>query len=91
MSLPSCAVQYPSCGACCGDTEFDGDGFYCDDCGLDYGNGDDGTEATFRDEEQSPCGEPCDNHWHGKDQLDLTCTPCELPKGHTSMHWTDCK
>lgn len=91
MSLPVCAVQYPSCGACGGETEHDGDSFYCDDCQLDYGNGDDGNEAQFRDEEILPCGKPCDNTWHGPKHFDLECTPCRLPATHTDMCWTDCK
>jgi hypothetical protein len=91
MSLPSCTIQYPACGACGDDTDHDGDGFYCDDCGLDYGDGDESSPATFRDEEQPPCGKPCDNGWHKPEALDLICSPCELPKDHNSMCWTDCK
>ena len=91
MSLPSCAVQYPSCGACGIDTSHDGDSFYCEDCDLDYGNGDDGNEASFRDEEQPPCAKPCDNTWHRSKHFDLACEPCKLPEGHRSMCWTDCK
>ncbi|MGY2747251.1 hypothetical protein ACVWZ8_004368 [Arthrobacter sp. UYCu723] len=89
MSLPRCCIQTPACGACGDDTAHDGDSFYCDDCGLDYGNGDESDPAVFRDEELPPCGEACDNNWHIK--FGLTCTPCELPAGHTSDHWTDCK
>ena len=61
-NLPLCSWQYPSCGACGGETSHDGDAFYCDDCGLDYGKGADGTEATYRDEGRSPCGAPCSGH-----------------------------
>lgn len=91
MSLPKCAVQHPACGACGDDTEHDGDSFYCDGCDLDYGNGDDGNEAQFRDEELPECGKPCDNGWHDAEHLDLECTPCKLPAGHRNWHWTDCQ
>ena len=91
MSLPVCAVEYPSCGACGSNTSHDGDTFYCDECDLDYGDGDDGHEAQFRDEEQKPCGKPCDNTWHAPEHLNLICTPCKLPATHTSFCWTDCK
>lgn len=93
--LPTCTIQSPACGACGLETHHDGDSFYCDDCGLDYGNGDESGPATFRDEEAQPCGEPCDNFWHKDDNLGkgwtFACTPCPLPKGHTSDHWTNCK
>ena len=91
MSLPSCAVQYQACGACGADTAHDGDSFYCEDCDLDYGNGDDGNVATFRDEEAKTCSSPCDNYWHSKVELDMICTPCQLPAGHRGWHWTDCR
>lgn len=91
VSLPACAVQYPSCGACGCDTRHDGDSFYCEECDLDYGNGDDGNVATFRDEEQKPCGKPCDNSWHGPEHFDFACTPCQLPATHSGWCWTDCK
>ncbi|MDQ5860683.1 MAG: hypothetical protein M3536_00270 [Actinomycetota bacterium] len=91
MSLPACSVEYPSCGACGDNTSHDGDTFYCEDCDLDYGNGNDGNEATFRDEEEKTCGKPCDNTWHAPEQLNLICTPCKLPATHRSFCWTDCK
>jgi hypothetical protein len=90
MSLPSCRVHNPSCGTCGSETRFDGDYFLCDDCGLNYGDGKDFTEPEFI-EEVSACGAECSNFWHGPDQLNLTCGPCELPKGHASDCWTDCK
>lgn len=92
--LPSCSIQYPSCGACGCHTDYDGDTFYCDDCRLDYGRGEDGETATYRDEEAGPCGTPCDNEWHGPDKIrggwTYLCQPCALPAGHTSDHWTNC-
>lgn len=95
MSLPTCSVQYPSCGACHGETQYDGDSFYCEDCCLDYGDGEDSTEATFRDEEAEPCGNPCDNYFHGPHEIcegkGYDCRPCALPDGHTSPHWTNCE
>lgn len=90
--LPSCSIQYPSCGACGCETTHDGDSFYCDDCDLDYGQGQDGEQATFRDEDDKPCGEPCDNCWHGpKAGYTYECAPCALPTGHLSTHWTPCE
>jgi len=87
--LPCCSIEFPSCGACGGSTSHDGDSFYCEDCGLDYGSGDDGEEATFRDEEEPACGKACDNSWHPT--LGLSCEPCKLPASHKSDCWTDCK
>lgn len=86
--LPSCIIQYPACGACGSDTEHDGDSFYCDDCGLDFGP-DDSEPATFRDEEQPACGKECRNNWHKV--YELTCEECKLPEGHKSDCWTGCK
>lgn len=92
--LPACSIQYPSCGACGQDTDHDGDTFYCNDCGLDYGNGEDQTEAEFRDEDAEPCAQACDNYWHGADKIregwTYDCLPCPLPAGHTSDHWNPC-
>ena len=88
--LPHCESQYPACGACGDETCHDGGTFYCDECGLDYGDGEDGTVATYRDETAPPCDEPCTNDWHGSRDLGpYECIPCALPKGHTSRHWTD--
>ena len=87
--LPGCIVQYPACGCCGSDTEHDGDSFYCDDCGLDFGRGDESEPAEFRDEEEQACGKACDNSWHPS--LGLTCGPCLLPASHTSDCWTGCK
>jgi hypothetical protein len=90
VSLPTCKVQNPACGACGMDTDFDGDSFACYDCGLNYFEGDDYTEAEFL-EEVSACGVECSNGWHKTPSFDLACEPCKLPKGHKSMCWTDCK
>ncbi|WPM94312.1 hypothetical protein VB1_CDS0063 [Arthrobacter phage Marchesin] len=91
MSLPSCSVQHPACGACGDETSSDGESFYCDDCGLDYGDGSD-TQAEFRDEDAEVCGEPCSNSWHARIFAEpMICSPCELPEGHKSDHWTDCR
>ena len=92
--LPSCSVQYPSCGACGGDTSHDGDSFYCPDCDLDYGDGEDGTTATYRNDDEA-CGAPCDNTWHAPNAIEagtsFKCAPCSLPTGHSSFHWTPCE
>lgn len=95
MSLPVCSIQYPTCGACGGETEWDCDGICCKPCGLYYGKGEDQTEAEFLDETDEPCGKPCDNYWHGDEKITskyrYECTACKLPEGHTSDHWSDCK
>ena len=90
MQLPSCTVQSPACGACGMETDHDGNSFYCDDCGLDYGDGDERIPATYREEDALACGNPCDNYWHGAHGF-KECRPCTLPKGHISMHWTPCQ
>ena len=89
MTLPTCTVQYPSCGACGGDTDYDGDSFYCEGCQLDYGDGEDGTVATFLDEGTPACGKPCTNEWH-RTVTPRDCRPCQLPNTHTGHHWTGC-
>ena len=88
MRLPRCEVQHPACGACWSETDFDGDIFACYLCGLNYGDGEDNTEAEFL-EDVTACGVECSNGWHKT--LGLACEPCKLPKGHESMCWTDCK
>lgn len=94
MSLPVCSVQHPSCGACGGETRWD-EYFFCEDCGLNYGDGEDQTEAEFSDEEATACENPCENHWHGPHKIrqgwTYSCRPCALPAGHASDHWTDCQ
>lgn len=87
--LPFCTVQHPMCGACEMDTDHDGESFYCEDCGLDYGDGDDYTPATFRDADRDPCGKACANPWHKS--FGMLCETCKLPQGHASMCWTNCK
>lgn len=87
--LPTVTVIHPLCGACQNSTQHDGESFWCDVCGLDYGDGTRDTPATFRDEDEAPCGVACGNQWHnGPDPHD--CTPCQLPAGHMSVHWTAC-
>jgi len=94
MSLPSCSYNYPSCGSCYGDLRYEDTSFYCEECQLDYGDGDDETQATFIDPEAKPCGKPCSNYWHGDHKLGkgygYECGKCELPEGHTSECWTQC-
>jgi hypothetical protein len=87
--LPGCIVQYPACGCCGADTRNDGDGFYCEECGLSFGDGREDVPGEFLDEEEQACGKPCDNSWHPT--LGLTCGPCKLPASHTSGCWTGCK
>lgn len=91
--LPDAEVRHPACGCCGGDTDFDGDVFWCEPCGLDFDRAT--MEAAFRDAEAETCGNPCENGWHEPDRLRpgsrFTCTPCQLPAGHTSLHWTACE
>lgn len=93
--LPYCTIQNPACGACGGETSHDGDSFYCEPCGLDYGDGGSETRATYRDEGVEPCGHPCGNYWHGRDLSavgwSFRCEPCALPATHEEGgHWHDC-
>ena len=92
VTLPTCSVRYPTCGACGCETDHDGDTYYCDLCGFDYGDGADDTTATYRAPDADPCGEPCSNSWHGSRDLGpYDCTPCQLPAGHKAAHWTACR
>ncbi|QGZ16954.1 hypothetical protein SEA_LITTLETOKYO_62 [Arthrobacter phage LittleTokyo] len=86
--LPGYCIEYPTCGACGGATEHDGDSFYCDDCGLTFGR-DESDPAEFRDEDAEVCGKACDNSWHPT--LGLVCYPCMLPALHRSDCWTGCE
>ena len=64
VKLPSCRTQAPECGACRGETFYDGSDFICDECGLFYGDGFDGTTAVYIDTGTPPCCAPCSNAWH---------------------------
>lgn len=92
-ALPEASVQNPACGACHGETHFDGDNFYCEDCQLSFDCDD--LSASFLDPEAEPCGYGCDNLWHDdhkiKQGVGFDCGICKLPTGHTSMHWTGCQ
>lgn len=94
-NLPVCRVQNPTCGACGGETEWDDDGLACFDCGLDYGDGSDYTEATFLDEDAKSCAVLCTNYWHEPHRIvrgkGYECRPCALPEGHKSDHWSECE
>lgn len=93
--LPCAVPQNPACGSCGGETvSYDGDGIQCEDCQLCFDpNGD--FAAAFLDPAAQPCGAACDNYWHGdhkiKQGMGFDCTPCKLPLGHKSFHWTGCK
>lgn len=90
--LPSCSFQYPTCGACGAETEWDEAGLSCFICDLSYGDGEDGTTATFRDEGAEPCGKPCTNPWHTDNGVShYECQPCTLPDTHKDDCWTPCK
>lgn len=91
--LPDAQPQHPACGVCQGETCFDGDQFYCEDCQLSFTA--DNLTASFLDDRAKPCGEPCVNAWHGDNKirqgLGFDCGTCRLPTGHMSMHWTGCQ
>ena len=93
VKLPSCRTQAPECGACRGETFYDGSDFICDECGLFYGDGFDGTTAVYINPDRPPCGAPCSNTWHRSRDLShyYDCTPCQLPAGHKAAHWTACR
>ena len=79
--MPSCVATNPECGSCNNETVHDGDSFYCDDCGLDYGDGEDETVATYRDDDASMCGKFTEYFDNGR------YAPCALPEGHRGAHW----
>lgn len=92
--LPEATHQEPACGACGADTRVvDSDWYECEDCCLYFDS--DTLAASFADPDVEMCGEPCDNSWHGDNKirqgLGFDCNPCQLPAGHTSMHWTGCQ
>lgn len=91
--LPDGEHQPPACGACCGDTRFDGDDFVCDDCQLVFTP--DSLQASFLDPDAQTCGAKCDNYWHGDNEIQVgmgyRCGTCALPAGHESLHWTGCQ
>lgn len=92
--LPACKVHYPSCGACGEETRHDDGMFFCEGCCLNYGAGEDWTEAEFLEPEDRPCAAPCTNYWHGFGKIEAgagyNCKPCPLPAPHTSGHWHPC-
>ncbi|MBN7567095.1 hypothetical protein ACM0AZ_25015 [Mycobacteroides abscessus subsp. massiliense] len=93
IGLPAASVQNPACGACVGETTYGGDKFICEDCQLGFSRDD--FAASSLDPDAEPCGAPCDNFWHGdhkiKQGYGYDCSPCKLPTGHTSLHWTGCE
>lgn len=93
--LPVCSVHLPTCGACGRETRYDDDVIYCEDCCLNYSDGEDQTEAEFMDPGNEPCAVACDNHWHGFGRITegggYDCKPCPLPWPHTSDHWHPCQ
>lgn len=88
--LPPAEPANPRCGVCGDETDHDGDGLYCEECGLDY---DDTLAADYRDDEAEPCGQPCTNTWHGDQvwQIPYDCATCALPTDHISDHWAPCR
>ena len=92
--LPDAVQQNPACGACGNETRWHrGGDWCCEDCQLYFRAGD--LSAAFLDPDSEPCGNPCDNSWHGdhniKPGLGFDCSPCKLPAGHISLHWTGCQ
>jgi hypothetical protein len=92
-ALPDAEAQYPRCGACGRETDYDGDNFCCYDCGLGFDTDD--MTAFYLDPDLDACGHPCDNTWHRPDAIEVgrgyECQPCALPRGHKSVHWTACE
>lgn len=80
--LPEAIHRYPDCGVCYGELEHDGDSFYCDDCGLDYGDGGVGA-PTFRDEDDEPCGS------ESKDPLRVKVMPPTTARGPRLYRFTE--
>ena len=92
VTLPTCSVHYPTCGACGGEIDYDGDSYFCAPCDLDYGDGADDTSAAYYTADAKPCGARCRNPWHVSTSLGpYDCTPCQLPAGHKAAHWTACR
>lgn len=90
-ALPAALVQNPACGACGDETIcYGGDDLQCESCELCF-DPNDNFAASFLDPEAKPCGLPCDNYWHNKPGQGFGCSPCGLPTGHTSPHWTGCE
>lgn len=91
--IPDADVQYPTCGACLGETEYDDGDFHCESCKLGF-NGRD-LSAFYWDNEDETCGEECDNYYHGANRINVgygyECTSCVLPTDHSSGHFTACK
>lgn len=85
MPLPYAITSYPLCGACELETGHDGDSFVCEQCGLNYGDGDE-TRPTFLDPDAPTCGVPS-TIAEAMARLGFAIGPCELPRGHTSDHW----
>lgn len=92
-ALPDAVVQNPACGACNGETSFEGEAFTCEDCRLYFHA--DNFSASFIDADAKPCGSPCDNGWHGDHKIrqgtGYDCGTCQLPAGHDSQCWTGCQ
>lgn len=91
--LPMAVMQYPTCGACSGETYHDGDSLRCDDCKLRFDSN--SLEAEYANEDDEACGAACENSWHGdgmvRPGMGYDCGACILPASHTSDHYTDCK
>lgn len=89
--MPTCDTSAPTCGACDDETEWDGNSFACYTCGLNYGDGKDGTPASYIDPSARRCGQPCSRKWHKLPTLTTTCGTCVLPNGHGEGCYTDCR
>lgn len=91
--LPGAESSNPDCGACGSETDFDGDDFVCEGCGIYFSPTT--MAASFLDEDAPACGAPCDNSWHRTDAIkpgmSFECRACPLPTGHSSLHWTGCE
>lgn len=90
--LPDLVVELPKCGWCRSTAADDGDGMlWCERCGVEWSNWDDGASSQFRLEEPS-CGESAtekqeEDYIYGYSRYELgEFQPCILPEGHDSAH-----
>lgn len=94
-ALPNAVPQNPACGACGIETRWHVLGYQCEECLLVFDDVNSDLAASFLNPDAEPCGVACDNYWHGDHKIKqghgYDCGTCQLPSGHTSMHWTGCE
>lgn len=92
--LPEASPSNPECGACGDETEFDGDDFTCDDCGLWFNTST--MRPSLADPDAPACGASCDHDAEDREMAArrlyaYQCEPCALSEGHASPHWNGCR